>query len=888
MADERRSDPDVLLAAIQRQEATAKRGKLKVFFGMSAGVGKTYAMLEAARKEKRGGRDVVIGYVETHGRKETEKLIEGLTLIARKRVEYRGVFVEEMDLDAVLERKPEVALVDELAHTNAPGLRHPKRYQDVQELLEAGIDVWTTLNVQHVASRADTVRQISGSTVHELIPDSVLDNAEIELIDILPDELLKRLDEGKVYLPDRAEAALFNFFREGNLTALREMALRLTAERVGQDVRDYMQTMQISGPWKSGHRLLVAVSQSPYSEQMVRWTRRLADSLDCPWIALYVETPRGLTDAEQVQLAKNLELARELGAETITTSDADIVRGLLRVSGQHNVTQIIVGKSPEPTFHFLGASLLRRLVRESGDIDIHVVRAEKGDARRRRWTYNAFDRSPLAQYLLAIATVLGMAACNGLLNSLIGYRAVALNFLLAVVGLALFVGRGPVVVAAALSAIVWNYFFLPPRFTFFIRSFDDAMMFVMYFAVALVLGQLVARVRTQELAERQREQRATALYLLTRELAEARTVDDIVGRVVHQVGELFKAGVAILLPDSAGEKALRRAHKGSTFVPSEKERSVAAWVFQHGRPAGKSTDNLPLADALYLPLRTGEGPLGVIGIELPKSSPLTIHQRNLLEAFTGQIAIALDRARLQELSEKARLLAESERLGNALLSSSSHEIRTPIAAISSAAGALAESESPQLRGAMLAEIQEATARLNRLVSNLLDMTRVESGHIRAKLDWCDISDLIHVTLKQTKSELSRHKLVVEIAPDLPLVRADFVLLQQALSNLLLNAGIHTPPGTLVQVVSRVADDSLLIAVNDSGPGLPPDALERVFNKFYRAPSAPPGGTGLGLSIARGFIEAQGGSISAENRPGGGAAFTIRLPLAPPPPQEIPT
>jgi len=889
MADEERADPDVLLAAIQRQEASAKRGKLKVFLGMSAGVGKTYAMLEAAQKQRLTGRDVVIGYVETHGRKETEKLTEGLPLVPRKKIEYRGVLLEDMDVDAVLERKPQLALVDELAHTNAPGLRHTKRYQDIQELLEAGIDVATTLNVQHVASRADIVRQISGATVQEIVPDTVLDQAEIELVDLLPDELLKRLDEGKVYLPDRAEAALFNFFREGNLTSLREMALRLTAERVGQDVRDYMQAMQIAGPWKSGHRLLVAVSPSPYSEKMVRWTRLLAASLNCPWIALYVETPRALSDAQQEQLTMNLALARELGAETITTTDSDIVRGLLRVSRQHNVTQIVVGKSNESPLLFWRSPILSRLFRESGDIDIHVVRADKDQRHPLRHAYLTAGKPSIAQYLLAAGVVAGMAILNGILNPLIGNRTVALSFLMAVVGLALFVGRGPVLAAATLSALIWNYFFLPPRFTLFIRSLDDAMMFGMYFAVAIVLGQLVARIRSQEIAERQREERATALYLLNRELAEARTLDDIVSRVVDHVTRLFNAPVAVLLPPGSGSGSLPQPHKSSTYTPSEKELSVATWAFQHNRSAGKSTDNLPLADALYLPLRTREQTLGVIAIQL--ASPLTIHQRNLLEAFTAQIALALDRARLQEASEKAKILAESERLGNALLNSISHEIRTPIAAISSAASGLTESvqAGSQFQGAMIAEIQQATGRLNRLVSNLLDMTRVESGHIRPKLDWCDIADLIHVTHKQATTELARHDVTTDIAPGLPLVRADFVLLQQALSNILLNAAVHTPPGTPVQLVARTADDSLVLTVNDSGPGLPPDAPERVFDKFYRAPSAPAGGTGLGLSIAKGFIEAQGGSITAGNRPGGGASFSIRLPLSSPPlPEEIPS
>jgi len=886
VSDDLRTDPDVLLAAIQRQEATQRRGKLKVFFGMSAGVGKTYAMLEAAQKEKREGRDVVIGYVETHGRKETDKLTEGLPSLPRKQVEYRGVTIAEMDLDALLARHPQLALVDELAHTNAPGLRHTKRYQDIQELLDAGIDVYTTLNVQHVASRADTVRQISGSTVQEIVPDSVLDNAEIELIDIPPDELLTRLDEGKIYLPDRAEAALFNFFREGNLTALREMALRLTAERVGQDVRDYMQAMQIAGPWKSGHRLLVAVSASPYSEQMIQWTRGLADSLHSPWVVLYVETSQTLTESEQARLAKNLALARELSAEVITTTDNDIVRGVLRVARQHNVTQIVVGKSSEsPVREFLrGGSVLRRLVRESGDIDIHVVRAEKTEQPQARPVWRPLPQTVWRQYALALGVVIVIACINGLLNSILGYRTVALNFLLAVVGLALFVGRGPVVAAATASALLWNYFFLPPRFTFYITSFDDAMMFGMYFVVAIVLGQLIARIRTQEAAERRREERATALYLLTRELAEARTLDDVVRRVAYHIETVFKAPVAILLPSPTGA-SISQPHAASTFTVSEKEQSVAAWVFQHGQPAGKFTDNLPLAEALYLPLRTSAGTAGVMAVQLNQSSPLTIHQRNLLDAFALQVAFAIDRARLQDVSEKSKVLAESERLSNTLLNSISHEIRTPIAAITSALSGLADVArvTPEFQRNMLNEIQEATTRLNRLVENLLDMTRLESGHLKPKVDWCDVSDLVNVTLRQIEREMAQHKVTTDIAPGLPLVRMDFVLIQHVLTNLLLNAATHTPPGTAVMVSANKAGDSLSLSVADRGPGLPPDSIERIFDKFFRAPNAAPGGTGLGLSIVKGFVEAHGGTVTTENRVSGGAVFTIELPLGEPPP-----
>ena len=882
MNDDLRADPDKLLEAIQRQESQQKRGKLKVFLGMAAGVGKTYAMLEAARKQQSLGTDVVIGYVETHGRKDTDALTQGLPLIPRKQSEHRGVALSEMDVDAVLGRKPKLALVDELAHTNAPGSRHPKRYQDILELLDAGIDVYTSLNVQHVESRAHTVEEITGSTMHETVPDSVLDLAEIELIDISPEDLMRRLDEGKVYMPDRAAVAMVNFFREGNLTALREMALRLAAERVGQDVRDYMQVMQIQGPWKTGHRLLVAVSASPLSGQMIRWTRRLADSLDAQWTAVHVESSKALSPTNEERLTKNLALARELGAEVIATADEDIVRGLLRVARQHNATQIVVGK---PAYNgirqfFIGGWFLRRLVAESGDIDIHVVRADKGEVPRERPMFHIPERVAWKQYLIAFCAVVAVTLLNAALNSSIGYRTLALNYLLAVVLLALFVGRGPVLMSATVSALCWDYFFVPPAFTLWITNVDDAMMFGMYFVVAVVMGQLIARFRSQEKAERRREERTTALYLLTRELADAVTLDQIVNVIVKHIGKLFEAEVAVILGEADGRLALQ-PEATSTLKLTEKELSVASWVFRHNQRAGQFTDNLPLSDAMHLPLSTTTGVLGIVAVRLPQANPPNVEQNNLLEAFVRQAALVIDRQRLHDAAQQTQLAAESERLSKTLLDSISHELRTPIAAITSAASALGDktlTAQPGFSDSLLNEIKEAVARLNRLVGNLLDITRVESGHVKPKMDWCEAADLISVTLKSLRKELSGHKVETVIAPQIPLVRMDFVLMEQALTNLLLNAAFHTPRGTTIQVGARVEKDELALTVADNGRGIPPESLPKIFDKFYRAPGALTGGTGLGLSIVKGFVEAQGGRVSAENRPGGGAAFTLHLPI----------
>jgi two-component system sensor histidine kinase KdpD len=880
MAEDIRPDPDALLAAIQKSDAATKRGKFKVFLGMAAGVGKTYAMLRAAQRAQREGVAVVVGYVETHGRKETEALLAGLPIIPRRKVEYRGVTLEEMDLDVLLARHPQLAVVDELPHTNVPGSRHAKRYQDVIELLDAGINVYTTMNVQHAESRVDTVRQITGSTVQETVPDSVLDGAEMELIDLPPEDLLKRLDEGKVYLPERAELAMMNFFREGNLNALREMALRLAADHVGQDVHDYLQAMQITGPWRSGHRLLVAVSASPYSPHMIRWTRRLADNLDCPWLAVYVEQPQPLSEENQERLTKHLALARELGAEVITTADAGVARGILRVARQQNVTQIVVGKpgGDSALDWFRGGRLLRRLVRESGHIELHIVRPEgvEKEERRRRWAFAA--ESSLWQYAAGLSVVGICTVVNALLFSKVGPQALALIYLLGVVLLAFGVGRGPTLATATASALLWDYFFLPPRFTLYLSHVEDVMMFCMYFVVALVLGQFASRVRWQERAERRREERSTALYLLTRDLADAADVDDMAQRLVRQVQQAFKAKVAVLLRDPAGSLA-RTAHHASTFAVSEKEQSVAAWAFRFGKAAGRFTDNLPSAAAIYMPLQTNRGPAGVLGVALEGEHQPTLEQRDLLDAYARQAALVLDRLRLDGESQQAHLLAESEKLSKALLNSISHELRTPIAAITTAATALVEPTTPApLRDTLAHEIQESAARLNRLVSNLLDMTRLESGNVKPRLDWCDAADLINVSLRQNERELSQHQVALSLHPPLPLVKMDFVLIEQALNNLLLNAAHYTPPGTTVEVKASAAPDEMTISVADHGPGLPPESLPQVFEKFYRVPGAPAGGTGLGLSIVKGLVEAHGGRVEVRNRPGGGAEFSIHLPI----------
>ncbi len=890
MTEPERPNPDTLLAALQKEDARAQRDKLKVFFGMAPGVGKTYAMLEAARRELAAGRDVVIGYVETHRRKETDALTEGLPLVPRRSVEHRGVSLTEMDLDALLARRPQLALVDEFAHTNAPGARHPKRYQDVLELLDAGIDVFTTLNVQHVDSRAEVVRQITGVAIRETLPDTALDGADFEFVDLPPEELRARLAAGKVYLPEAAQAAREHFFRAGNLAALRELALRFAAEHVGQDVLAYRQAYGIDDPWKSGQRLLVAVSPSPNSAALVRWTRRLAGELQAPWLAVSVELPRPLASEEQARLARHLALARDLGAQVIATADDDVARGILRVAREQNATQLVVGKPAGWRALDLprGGSLLNRLIRDSGNIDVHAVRAEGERPPLLRPGPVLFGVAEARGYGVALAVVAAVTGLNWLLRLELGeqyYQSLALVYLLSVVVLGMFVARGPTLVAATLTALVWDFLFVKPYYTFWISGVTDAMLFFTYFFVALGMGHLAARLRAQQAAERRREQRATALYLLTRELAQASDFADLLAIVIREVGRTFQAQVALALPEENQDGPLT-TYFASTWPLAEKEQSVAAWAFRRRQPAGRGTDTLPSAEGLHLPLVAGERAVGVLSLQFRDATPLASAQRDLLEAFVRQIALVLDRQRLRDAEQQAQLLAESERLSKTLLNSISHEIRTPLAAITSAASSLSArlaAGAAEFERAMLGEMQEAARRLNRLVGNLLDVTRLESGHLRPKLDWCDVGDLAQVALRETARELAGHHVTVEITPGLPLVRVDFVLMQQALTNLLLNAAAHTPRGTAVHLRATVAGDTLVLTVADHGPGLPPDAGPRIFDKFYRAPSAPAGGTGLGLSLVKGFVEAQGGQVRAENRAEGGAVFSIHLPLGKVPP-----
>jgi two-component system sensor histidine kinase KdpD len=622
--------------------------------------------------------------------------------------------------------------------------------------------------------------------------------------------------------------------------------------------------------------VLVAVEAQWDSEALIRWAQGLAGSLSAPWIVLYVETTRSVSAEEEARLTRNLELARHLGAEVITTADENVADAILRVAFSHNVTQIVAGKSAGGGWWrmFRADRTMARLLAGSGDIVVHVAPVQGGTPRR---TWRTLGESSWKQYAAAAATVVAVALAGFLFTPQVGVHAMAFLSLLAVVILSLFVDRGPALLAAALSAVIWDFFFLPPVLKFSVSHVDDALLLVMYFVVALVLGQLTTRIRAQESSERQRETHATALYLLGRELAGAKTADQIVAVVVRELGNTLEAEVAVLLPDARNQLQLQA---GGTLEPDAKELSAAAWTLEHRQPAGKFTGNIPTIDTLFVPLESSHSISGVIGLRPRQTTPPNIHQRNLLDALARQIALAFDRQRLAELSEKARLLAESERLGKTLLDSMSHEIRTPVAAIRAAAIDLAELKGVSGPGAeLVGEIQEAAERLNGLVGKVLDITRLESGHVKPLFNECEVNDIVNVSVADTEKEMARHPLTVHLPPDLPIIRTDFVFLQQALMNLLTNAALHTPPGTPVELRVWNTGQALFLSVADRGPGIDPASVGRIFDKFYRAPDAPTGGTGLGLSLVKGFVEALGGTVQAGNQEGGGAKFTIALPLA---------
>ena len=879
-----RPDPDEILAQVQKDERLRGRGRLLIFLGYAAGVGKTYAMLQAAQQRRAEGVDVVVGYVETHGRAETDALLAGLEIMPRREIPYRGATLSELDLDASLARRPQLVLIDEYAHTNAPGARHPKRYQDAEEMLASGIDVYTTLNIQHLESLNDAVAQVTGIIVRETIPDSALDEAtEIKLVDLPPDELLQRLREGKVYVPEQAARATEQFFRKGNLTALREMALRRAAQRVDDQMLAYMQTRSIPGPWPAGERLLVCVGSNPLGERLVRSARRLADELGAEWSAIYVETGAyaRLSEDERTHIARTLRLAEELGAEAVTLPGQSVAEAVLEYARKHNITKVIAGKSLHPGWReWFRSPIVQQLIRASGPIDVYVISAEAVKAPvldRRGW----LPHRPWRRYAQSALLVFGATVIGAPFSLHFTPTNLVMLYLVAVVIAAVYFGRGPSILASVLAVLAFDFFFVPPKWTFVVADTQYILTFIGLFVVSLVISSLAAQAREQAEAARHRESQTAELYALSRDLAGVFATAEIVEAVVRHVEQTFERQAIVLLPQDG--RLVSPVESPVLLDPNEE--AVADWVYRRGEPAGRNTNTLPAANLRYLPLKTARGTIGVLGIAKPLAagSFLTPEQHRLMEAFASQAAMAVDRAGYAEQARKSEVLQATEQLQAALLNSISHDLRTPLVSITGALSSLEEegdSLDSQTRSALIENAREEAERLNRLVGNLLDMTRLEAGAMKLRLEAGDLQDVIGSALTQLETRLGTRQVVVDVGEDLPPVPMDFALISQVLVNLLDNALKYSPPESPIEVKARLAGAYVEIEVADRGTGIPPEDLSRVFDKFYRVRR--PGsvsGTGLGLSICQGIVQAHRGFIVAENRSGGGTAITVALPVA---------
>ncbi len=883
-ANRPRPSPDALLERAQREA----KGRLKIFLGAAPGVGKTYEMLSSARVRLAEGVDVVGGVVETHGRQETEALLHELEVIPARAIDYKGRLLEEIDLDALLARRPALALVDELAHTNAPGSRHPKRYLDVIELLDAGIDVYTTVNIQHIESLNDVVAQITRIRVRETVPDSIVDRAdEIELVDITPEDLIERLQAGKVYVPAMARRAIRHYFSPGNLTALRELALRRTAQRVDEQLLSHMQAHAIRGPWPAGARVLVCVSEDPRCAGLIRHARRLADHLHATWTALYVETSRHhrLTDAERDLIAACLRLADRLGGEALTHPGADVAGEVLAYARAHNITHIVIGKSKRSRwFELVHSSVVHDLIRGAGEISVLVMAGGDEEPLRASPAAARDRREPLsvAPYAIATGTVAIAIGVAVMLQQYLHITSVAMVLLSAVVFVSARQGLWPSLLASGLAFLAFNYLFIEPLYTFTIAEPENYVALFFFLISAAFVGNLAARTRTEMLIARRRARVTGQLHSFSQKLAGIAELDDLLWATAYQVASMLNVHVVLLLPEE--DRVVVRAGFPPEDQLDEADIAAAKWSWEHDQPAGRGAETLPGGQWLFLPLRTARGAVGVIGIDRNEPGLLVSpEERRLLDALLDQAAVAIERIHLAERADQAQIEARTERMRSALLSSISHDLRTPLASILGAATSLrtfGESYDKASRADLIATIEDEAERLDRFVSNLLDVTRLEAGRLDIRKELNDVEEVVGSALQRAGKVLAGHRVEVDLSLDLPMLELDGVLLEQALFNLLDNAAKYAPLGSTVSVRAWRQEGDIVIEVSDEGPGIPLDDLERVFDKFYRSPIADRkrAGTGLGLAISRGFVEAMGGRLAAGNRTErSGAVFTMIFP-----------
>lgn len=883
-----RPDPDALLKRVVAEQQRAQRAKLRVYFGYAPGVGKTFKMLEVARELRATGHDVVVGLVETHGRYDTAAQLLGLEVLSRRQVEHRGRILEEFDLDAALARHPQLLILDELPHSNVPGSRHPKRWQDVEELLAAGIEVHTTLNVQHVESLNDVVAQITSIHVRETVPDAFLDRAdEIELVDLPPGELLTRLHQGKVYFPEQAERASQNFFQRGNLLALRELALRRAADRVDVDVQAHREQYEIAQTWATTERVLVCVGPSPASARLVRAARRMAAGLRAPWEAAYVETTTGppLAESDRDRLDEHLRLAESLGATVVRLSGRRVSDALLLHAREHNITRIVIGKPTHSRLRdLLRGSLLSEVVRGSAEIDIHVTAGDLDVAPAPK--AQAQRDTPRGEYAWTALAVSLATAIASLAGGLFDLPDVAMLYLATIMLVAARFARGPAITAAGLSVAAFDFFFVPPFYTFGVADTRYLLTFGMMFTVGILISGMTLRLRRQERSAHERELRTAALHALSRELSTAANQSQIANALAQQVAHVVDGGACVLLlPVSDGEP--QEAARVNLPALSVADRGVVRWVADHRQSAGLGTNTLPGARVLCMPLTATDRVLGVLAVAPLSARRLRLEENDLLQAFVQQASSALERARLSDETEAAALRVRTEEMRSSLLSAVSHDLRTPLAAITGAATTLRDDTagalSPNQRSDLLQTACDEAERLERLLANLLEMTRLDSGAVQPRREWVPLEELVGSALNRLEGKLEGRKVETSIPEDLPLLHLDPVLFEQVLLNLIENATKYSPEGSPISLRATVDQRLVIIEVADRGPGIPPGAEQRLFEKFYRGAGASIRGVGLGLAICKAIVDIHDGTIRAENRPGGGSLFHISLPL----PVEVP-
>jgi two-component system sensor histidine kinase KdpD len=902
-----RPDPDELLARVERENAKARRGRLKIFFGAAAGVGKTYAMLLAARERRSENLDVLVGLVETHGRKETQALLEGLDVLPTRSIDYKGTVLQEFDIDAALKRRPAIILVDELAHTNAPGSRHPKRWQDIHELLEAGIDVYTALNVQHLESLNDDIGHISGIRVWETIPDTVFEDAdEIELVDLPPDELLVRLKEGKIYVPQQAQHAINHFFRKGNLIALRELALRQTASRVDAQMLNYREDHAIRDVWQVNERILVCIGPNPLAERLVRAGKRLATSLRAEWIVAYVETPQlqRMAAEKRDSVLRILRLAEQLGAETVTLSAPELSQALIRFSRERNINKIVLGKPSRRGWRrWLIGSVVDALISNAHNINIYLLGSPlQGERGEQNTDLALFKRNSLPGlrqripsktkkrykgYIWAVAVTLLSTVVGNLVFGQLELANLVMVYLLGVVFIATRFGRGPSILTSVLGVGVFDFMFVEPYYSFSVADSQFLITLLAMLVVAIVISNLMVNVRSQAKVASHRERRAAVLYAMSKDLAASQTETDVVSTAVRHLETEFSSRNVILLPDENGRmvypksKALAESLLGADL-------SVAQWVFDHNEMAGQGTNTLPGATAIYFPFQNEDQVLGVLALVPVNLRRVFLpEQQKLLETFLRQIGQAIARIRFAEQARVTHTQIEAERLRNSLLSAISHDLRTPLATIIGSASTLAEEGGqlqPQDRLDLSRAIVDEAERMSSLINNILDMARLDAGALELNRQWHPVEEIVGTVLTVLQKQLVGRKVKVKLPPGIPLLYADSVMIEQVLINLLENAVRYTPAGSELEINAELVERAMKISVADHGPGIPKGKEERLFEKFYQTRhEAAQSGVGLGLAICRAIIEVHGGKIYAQNRPGGGAEFTFVLPLEQTPP-----